>query len=69
MEAVAEGKFGVFAIKSIDDAIELLTGRTAGERGADRQFPRETVNRRIEDRLIQYARRRRSFAEKKDRAG
>ena len=67
--AVRRKEFTVFAIASIDDAIELLTGRTAGERGADGQFPPGTINRQIEDRLLDYARHRRDFAQSADSAG
>ena len=62
-------QFSVFAIEGIDDAIELLTGQPAGERDADGQFPPGTVNRKIEDRLIEFARKRRSFAESAGDAG
>ena len=64
VNAVNEGKFTVYAIESIDEAIELLTGQAAGERDADGQFLPDTINRRIEDQLISYAQQRRSFAEK-----
>ena len=69
VEAVQQKQFAVFAIERIDDAIELLTGQVAGERGADRQFPAGTINRKIEDRLIEYAKMRRSFAESAGDAG
>ena len=69
VDAVQQGQFAVYAIETIDDAIELLTGRTAGERGADGQFPTGTINRQIEDRLIEYAKQRRSFAENAGHAG
>ena len=63
VDAVQRAKFAVYAIETIDDATELLTGQTAGERRADGQFPAGTVNRQIEDRLVEYAQQRRSFAE------
>ena len=69
VEAVAQGKFAVYAIEGIDDAIELLTGQAAGVRGDDAQFPPGTINRRIEDRLIDYAQQRRNFAENAGNAG
>ena len=58
VEAVQRGEFAVYAIESIDDAIELLTGETA-----------ETINQRIENQLLEYAQLRRKFAEKADHAG
>ena len=69
VDAVQKGEFTVYAIETIDDAIELLTGQAAGERGADGQFPAGTVNRLIEDRLIEYAKQRRGFAENAGDAG
>ena len=60
--AVRDRKFAVFAIGHIDDALELLTGRTAGRRGSDGLFPADTVNRAVEDKLISYAQRRKQFA-------
>ena len=35
VEACAAGRFAVYPIRTIDQGIELLTGRAAGERGAD----------------------------------
>ena len=57
VEAVQQGKFAVYAVETIDDAIELLTAEKA-----------ETVNRRIENKLLEYARQRRNFAEKAEHA-
>ena len=58
VEAVRKGEFAVYAIETIDDAIELLTGERA-----------EAINRRIESQLAEYARLRRSFAESAGHAG
>ena len=48
-------------MSSVDEGIELLTGVPAGERAADGKFPEGSVNRRVEDRLIALAERRRPF--------
>jgi|FEC22Drversion2_1045045.scaffolds.fasta_scaffold00358_14 lon-related putative ATP-dependent protease len=58
LAACAAGRFTVYAIARVDEALELLTGRPAGERGEDGAFPEGSVNRAIEDRLIWLARRR-----------
>jgi predicted ATP-dependent protease len=63
VEAVQHKQFTVFAIEEIDEAIELLTGRTAGQRGDDDQFPANSVNRKVEKQLIGYARQRKHFGE------
>jgi len=62
VEAVAAGKFHVFPIASIDQGIEILTGVPAGERDARGQFPPQTINYRVEQRLLEYAERLRGFA-------
>ena len=63
VESVEKGEFSIFAAQHIDEAIEILTGETAGDRGNDNQFPEGSVNRRVEDQLIHYARKRKSFLE------
>jgi len=63
VEAAATGRFHVYPVRSIDEGIELLTGVPAGERDAKGLFPEGTVNRRVEDRLIDLAERRRRFGE------
>jgi len=45
----------------VDEAVELLTGVPAGEKGADGRYPEGTVNRRVDDRLAAFAERARSF--------
>ena len=60
--ACAAGRFHIYPIKTIDEGIEILTGVPAGRRGRNGQFPKGTINRRVEDRLIQLAESRRAFA-------
>lgn len=57
VDAVAAKKFSIWAIKTINDGIEILTGVPAGERGADGQFPEGTVNYRVEQRLREFGER------------
>ena len=59
--AVSEGRFHVWAIETVDQAVELLTGLPAGERGADGRFAEGSVNRRADDRLTAFAERARAF--------
>ena len=49
--AVAAGRFNVWAVESVDAAIELLTGVPAGERDDAGTYPPESVNGRAEARL------------------
>jgi lon-related putative ATP-dependent protease len=54
------GRFAVYPIESIDQGIELLTGRPAGQRSADHVFPEGSINRLVEDRLRSFAKVRRT---------
>jgi lon-related putative ATP-dependent protease len=61
IDACKAGTFAIFAVGSIDEGIELLSGRPAGERGADGQYPVGSVNRLVEDRLHAFATIRQRF--------
>jgi lon-related putative ATP-dependent protease len=61
VEAVSAGKFHVYAVASIDEGIEILTGVQAGQRDALGQFPEGSINGRVERRLAEFAERVRSF--------
>lgn len=54
VEAVAAGRFRIYAIETIDQGIEILTGNPAGER-VDGSYPEGSINWRVEQRLQQYA--------------
>ena len=51
VEAIREGMFHVYAVKTIDEGLEILTGKTAGEADAPGDFPEDTVNYLIAKRL------------------
>jgi lon-related putative ATP-dependent protease len=58
VEAVRNRQFQIFAVDTIDQGMEILTGVPAGERGADGKFPEGSVNARVEARLIGFAQKR-----------
>ena len=62
VEAVKNGQFAIYAVGTIDEGIEILTGVKAGERGAGGRFAAGTVNRLVEDKLKMFAERGRGFA-------
>jgi predicted ATP-dependent protease len=66
VQAVKEGKFAIYAVSTINQGIELLTGVAAGERGSDGKFPPGSINRLVEEKLRSYAERGRDFAKKGD---
>ncbi|HEU4729467.1 MAG TPA: S16 family serine protease, partial [Kofleriaceae bacterium] len=59
--AIADGRFHVHAASSVDDAIELVTGRAAGQRDAEGHFPEGSVNALVEGRLVGFAEDARRF--------
>jgi predicted ATP-dependent protease len=59
--AAQAARFHVYTVRTVDEAMELLTGLPAGERAADGSFPEGTINARVERRLVDFARRRREF--------
>ena len=62
VEAVRQGKFHVYAVRTIDEGIELLSGAPAGERGAEGVYPEGTINYLVEQRLLAYAETQKAFA-------
>lgn len=55
VEAVAEGRFHIYAVDNVDEGIELLTGVPAGVEGPDGTYPEGTVNALVAARLEQLA--------------
>jgi ATP-dependent Lon protease len=54
VEAIREGKFHVYPVETVDEAIEILTGMEAGERGPDGKFKIGTVNYLVDKRLSEF---------------
>jgi predicted ATP-dependent protease len=61
VEAVKQGKFRIYAVKTIDEGIEVLTGTKAGERQEDGTFEEGTVNDKVDKRLREMAEKLREF--------
>lgn len=58
VDAVRAGKFHIYAVNTIDEGIEILTGVPAGERDGSGKFPDGTVNQKVEARLLELAEKR-----------
>jgi predicted ATP-dependent protease len=63
VEAVRAGRFHIHAIANVDEAVELLTGTRAGRRDAQGNYPRDSVNDRVQARLMEMAEVRASFGD------
>ncbi|WP_289832280.1 hypothetical protein [Crenobacter oryzisoli] len=66
IDAVAAGHFSIYPLETADQAIELLTGVSAGEMDDQGSFPEGSVNRLIGDRLSKLAAIRRSYGRSED---
>jgi predicted ATP-dependent protease len=55
VKAVRDGQFYIYAVKTIDEGVEILTGIPAGEKKADGTYPEDSVNYRVDKRLKELA--------------
>ncbi len=62
LAAVEEERFRIFAVETIDEGIELLTGIAPGVPDAAGRFPEGSFNARVAERLEALAARARAFA-------
>ena len=69
VEAAAQGKFHIYPVKNINQGIERLTGKPAGVRNNSGNFPADSINGLVEERLLGFANARRQFAESADETG
>jgi predicted ATP-dependent protease len=53
-DAVEEGKFAIYSVETIEDAVELFTGVPAGEEDAKGEFPQHTVFGKVAAKLQRY---------------
>ena len=69
IEAVERGSFHLYAVRTLDDAIPLLTGFEAGECDAAGKYPDGTFNALVEQRLGEFMRSRQEFTHEALAAG
>ena len=55
IEDVKQGNFHIYAINTIDEGIELLTGVPAGKKNKDGKFPAGSINYLVYEKLKKYA--------------
>ena len=60
--AAEAGKFSIYAVENVDQAISILTGLPAGEADASGVYPEGSINRRVAERLAELTKIRQSFA-------
>jgi len=67
-DAIAEGRFHVHPVTTIDEGITILTGVRAGSLGAKGTYPDDSINRLVVDRLAALAEKARESARKADKS-
>ncbi len=53
-DAVAAGQFNIWSVENIDQGIEILTGRPAGEPDASGNYPEGSLHRAVHDKLARF---------------
>jgi predicted ATP-dependent protease len=62
VDAVAEGKFHIWPVKTVEEGLKILVGMDAGAVQADGTYPEGTVYRKVDDRLREISEIVRKFA-------
>ncbi len=63
VDAVKEGKFHIYAVSTIDEGLEVLTGVPAGKQRKDDTYPEGSINNKVDKQLKDMATRLKQFAE------
>jgi len=62
VDAVRQGRFHLWAVRTVDEGLQILAGIPAGEPDAERRYPEGTLNGRVAKRLEELAERLRRFS-------
>ncbi len=66
VEAIKEKKFHLYSVKTIDQGIEILTGRKAGKKLENGKFEKNSVNNLVNQKLLEFAIKLKEFSEEKE---
>ena len=55
IDAVNKGKFHIYAISTIEEGIEILTGVPAGKKDKNGKFPLGTINYLAQEKLKKFS--------------
>jgi predicted ATP-dependent protease len=61
VESVKQGKFHIYAVDTVDEGVEVLTGVPAGQKDPAGQFPTSSVNGLVEKRLKEFSEHLKAF--------
>ena len=66
IEAVKNNQFSIIPISTIGEGMKLLTGITPGQRSKTGKFPSNSLNSKVEMKLIEFAMRLKEYASRKN---
>ena len=69
VDAAAAGRFHIYAVETVDEALELLTGIAVGTPDTDGTLPEGSLNQRVAQRIKHLAELRHKYAKKSEHAG
>lgn len=61
IDAVDKGRFKIYAVKTIDEGIEILTGVKAGKQNEKGQYEKGTINYLVQEKLRYYSQLSKSY--------
>lgn len=64
--AVQAGDFNIWAIETVEEALEILTGIPAGKLDGDGDYPDDSVHGRVQARLRRFARHKKDHDDDED---
>jgi predicted ATP-dependent protease len=62
VDAIKAGKFRIYAVGTVDEGIEVLTGVSAGARNGDGSYPEGSVNDRVQKKLQSFTEQQKKLA-------
>jgi predicted ATP-dependent protease len=65
--AISQGNFHIYPVRTIDEGIETLTGIKAGKRLKNGSFQADSINDRVQQRLITLAKKLRDFSKDEEK--
>jgi ATP-dependent Lon protease len=66
VEAIKNHKFHLYPIKTVDQGMEILTGKKAGERQQNGKFEENTINDLVDQKLFEFAIKLKEFGKEKE---
>ena len=65
IDAVKENMFHIYAIKTVEDGIEILTGMKSGKKNVKGIYPKNSINYLVDNNLKEMARKMKGYLKKK----